>query len=256
MSTAIAERPSSEPVRGASADMAQAALRVRVARTADEVESAWRLVYASYLQRGLLSPNRHEIHIVPQSLQQRSAVIVGTRSGQLTSTMSCYDEDGLGLPLDAVYSGELDGLRRAGRRLYEVGMLAERVQSAKRSATELFEVMRFAFHYGVWADCTDMIIGVHPRHSGFYCRLLGFEQAGPERSYDLVNDHPAVLLRLDLLTASHRTRVPRGLRYFLDHPVPPGDFDGRFRFREQSVYASLRERVESMTGRVRKLDAA
>ena len=43
-----------------------------------------------------------------------------------------------------------------------------------------------------------MIIEVHPRHAGFYKRMLGFTEIGGEKACPRVNDAPAVLLHLDM----------------------------------------------------------
>src|SRR5690606_13342103 len=99
-------------------------------------------------------------------------------------------------------------------RLYEVGMLADLEVAPRRSPEALFDLMRFAYHFGRYHGDTDMIIGVHPRHARFYQRLIGFDLIGPEREYGLVRGHPAVLLRLDLARAAADPAPVRGLRYF------------------------------------------
>lgn len=218
-----------------------------MARTAEQVKAAWSLVYQSYRRRGLIDPNPLQVHLVPQSVQRRSAMVLGHRNGRLAATLGLYEDERLGLPLDAVYQAQLDALRAEGRRLYEVGMLANRRDCPTYRPHELFELMRLGYHYGAWSGRTDLIIGVHPHHAAFYRRLIGFRTAGPERTYGMVREHPVVLLRLDVQEAASARRPPRGLRYFHQHPVPDRCYDERFTFDPQTIHRSLRRCIESFT---------
>ncbi len=229
---------------------------VGIARNAEDVKAAWMLVYHAYRRKGLINSNRLQVHLVPQSLQERSAIVVGAEGDELVTTLSIYEDARLGLPLDAVYPEELDDLRRAGRRLYEVGMFADRCETRGHKPAELFEIMRLPFHYGHWADRTDLVIGVHPHHEPFYRRLIGFEVIGPERTYGMVRDHPVMLLRLNLLRVPMLDAVPRGMQYFLQRPVRREVYDRRFRFHPDTVQRSLRECVASIIEKPKQLDAA
>jgi hypothetical protein len=213
------------------------------------VQQAWELVYRSYRQKGLIDRNRFGVHLVPQSVQPHAIVVIGSKQDDLQTTVSCYKDDRIGLPLDAVYGPELDELRAQELQLFETGMFADQPDAPAHSPQELFELMRFPFYYGLWAGCTDMVIGVHPRHAAFYQRLIGFEAVGAEKTYGLVRDHPVVLLRLNLLGASSRERLPRGMRYFVDHPVPDAAFEARFKFQRDAIEASLRSCIQALAHR-------
>ncbi len=233
-----------------------AGIEVQVARSAGEVKAGWELVYQSYHHKGLIDANSLGIHLVPQSVQESSALIVGRREGRIEATLSCYTDEGHGIPLDAVYGEEIDAMRQPGMRLMETGMFADRAEATGMKPNELFELMRFAFHYGHWAGCSHMLIGVHPHHEGFYRRLIGFEVAGSERCYGMVRDLPVVLLMLDLHAFARAARPPRGMKYFLDHPVPRGHYDARFRFHADTVHASLHDCVTSFVELKHGLEAA
>ena len=65
---------------------------------------------------------------------------------------------------------------------------------------------------------TDLFIEVHPRHAGFYRRLLGYKVAGPERICPRVGA-PAVLMhlgqhQLDTLIERHAGRIDSDSRSF------------------------------------------
>src|SRR5690606_13047267 len=160
---------------------------------------------------------------------------------------SSYLDSSRGLPLDRCYGQELNALRRERRSLLEVGLFADRREQVNRSLDSLLELMRYAFYFGVHTNTDDLMIGVHPRHAPFYVRRIGFEVAGPEKAYATVRDHPAVLLRLDLKDAQQRARTPRGLRYFLDRPLPPDAFDQRYRLGSRDAMAMLPQVTTTMT---------
>lgn len=117
-------------------------------------------------------------------------------------------------------------------------MLADRRRSASRGVGALFSMMRWAIHYGLHTDLTDIVIGVHPRHADFYIRCYGFEKFAPPTSYALVRNNPVVLLRLRLLEALAKDVLPRGLADACDNPVPSSAFSHRFAFEPEQLSGS------------------
>ncbi len=213
------------------------------ATSLEQVESAWRLVYERYSQMGLIDENPFCLHAVPTAVGQHAGVRWGpdgSEGAEVGYTMTLFrDNPMVGLALDSVYARYLDELRRKGRRLLEVGMLADRRQSASRGVGALFSMMRWAIHYGLNTDLTDIVIGVHPRHADFYIRCYGFEKFAPPTSYALVRNNPVVLLRLRLLEALAKDVLPRGLADARDNPLPGSAFSHRFAFEPEQLRGSL-----------------
>ncbi|MFA9480087.1 hypothetical protein ACERK3_17570 [Phycisphaerales bacterium AB-hyl4] len=216
----------------------QTGLSYDVAGTADAVIEAWRLVYRSYRRAGLIASNPANLHSLPEIIGPQTMVACGRLGTEVVSTISSYTDGPTGLPLDQVYPDELTQLRRRGRRLAEIGLLADRRENPSRTLNSLFDLMRFGVLYDIHCGMDDTVIGVHPRHAPFYQRMIGFEIAGPERSYATVNDQLVVLLRLDLRTTPYQSRLPRGLKYFMDNRIPPEAFDQRFTFAEPALVNS------------------
>ena len=208
------------------------------ARDLREVLQAWRLVYRSYLRTGLIHPNPQRIHTLLEAVGPHSAVLLRRIGPVVASTLTAYLDGPAGLPLDHVYAPELAVLRADGRRLSEVGLFADRREELARSLNGVLELMRHAFYYTLRAGADDVLIGVHPRHAPFYRRLIGFEMAGEQRTCPSVLDHAVVLLRLDLRAAADHPRPPRGLRYFLENPLPADHYTQRYRFDTPSVVRS------------------
>ena len=111
--------------------------------------------------------------------------------GTLTVALDTHE----GLLADELYKTEIDVFRAKGRRASEVSKLAvDPKYGSKELLASLFQMVHLYLH--VINGAHDAFIEVHPRHAGFYKRMLGFEQIGPQRMCERVNA-PAVLLRLD-----------------------------------------------------------
>jgi len=209
------------------------------ATSLEQVESAWRLVYERYSEIGLIDENPFGVHAVPSAVGQHACVIWGPEGSEVGYTMTLFRDNPMGLALDSVYAGYLDELRRKGRRLLEVGMLADRRRGASRGIRALFGMMRWAIHYGLHTGLTDIVIGVHPRHTQFYVRCYGFEQFAPPTSYPMVRDNPVVPLRLRLLEGLAKDELPRGLADARANPLPGSKFSHRFTFEPEQLRGSL-----------------
>lgn len=205
----------------------------------EQVEAAWRLVYQRYSEMGLINENPFGIHAAAAAVGQHACVIWGPEGADVGYTMTLFRDNPMGLALDSVYARELDDLRESGRRLVEVGMLADRRQSAARGVGALFSMMRWAIHYGLHTDLTDIVIGVHPRHAQFYIRCYGFEEFAAPTSYPMVRDNPVVGLRLRLHEGLANDVLPRGLADARDNPLPGSAFSQRFAFEPEQLRGSL-----------------
>lgn len=209
------------------------------ASSLEQVESAWRLVYDRYSDMGLIDENPFGIHAGPTGVGQHACVIWGREGPEVGYTMTLFRDNPGGLALDGVYPRHLNKLRRKGRRLLEVGMLADRRRCASRGVGALFSMMRWAVHFGLQIDLTDIVIGVHPRHAQFYERCYGFEQFASPTSYPLVRNNPVVPLRLRLRERLANDVLPRGLADARDNPIPASAFSHRFGFEPQQLRGSL-----------------
>ena len=208
------------------------------ASSIEQVESAWGLVYQRYTEMGLIDENPFGIHAVPGAVGQQACVLWGPEGPDVGYTMTLFRDNPMGLALDSVYARELDELRGKGRRLFEVGMLADRRQSTARGIGALTSMMRWAVYYGLHSGLTDGVVGVHPRHAQFYVRYLGFEEFAAPTSYPLVRNNPVVPLRLRLREQLAKDVLPRGLAEARDNPLPASVFSQRFAFEPEQLRGS------------------
>lgn len=218
-------------------------LSFKVANCLSDVETAWKLVYERYSASGFIASNPFEIHTSVQALHTNTCVILGQCNGRVTSTMTMVANESKGLSLDYVYPYELKELRRARRKLLEVGLLVGNCQgSAGRDIAALFELMKWGVYYALHLDISDIVIGVHPHHAKFYTRCFGFEQFGPETVYPLVKNKPVVPLRLRVNEQLAHKVLPRGLRHARDNPIDRDAFLRRYAFCDQGLSGSRIER--------------
>ncbi len=206
-----------------------------VAEDLGGVLAAWQMVYQAYRRKELIEQNPYRLHTAYEAVGDRTAVIVGGLGPVVVSTLTALADGPDGLPLDRVYRRELDELRAQDRTLIEVGLFADRRRHLARTAEALFQLMRYAFYYGVEQGMTDFVIGVHPRHARFYVRAFGFDYLGQETTYSAVNDHPVVLLRRNIQASLQADPLDPALAYFVEHPVDPTTYSRRFLFKVEEV---------------------
>jgi len=163
--------------------------KVRLANTEERRDSASYLIQRRYAWRGYAVGDQK-----PQA-PTRITIAAHDRTGTAgTVTVGLDSPDAMFV--DGLYMEEANSLRRAGRRLAEFTKLA--IDNNVNSKPLLAALFHIAFIYARRIHCcTDLLIEVNPRHVSFYRRMLGFEQAGPERGDSRVGA-PAVLLRLEL----------------------------------------------------------
>lgn len=207
-----------------------------------QVQSAWRLVYRRYTAQGLVGENSLGIHTMPQAVGPHVCVIYQTLRNEVISTMTVMADSDNRLPLDSVYGEALDEFRAEGRALVEVGLMADRRREIQRTAKALFRIMCWTAYYTLNVGSTDMVVGVHPHHVGFYQRCFGFIAFGEEKDYPTVNQNPVIPLWLPLREAMVWPSPPPGLKYVRSYPIPSEDYVNRFSFDSSVLQDSLIER--------------
>lgn len=158
---------------------------------------------ASLVERMYGSRGLHVYHAV-QDLHPSRAILVACRGEHLFGTLTLGLDSKAGLLADTLYHPQIDAVRAKGRKVCEVTRLAIDPEYGSHdvmaSIFQLVYVMSRLIH-----GMTDLFIEVHPRHAGFYRRMLGYKIAGPEKICPRVGA-PAVLLHLPLEYADAQLR--------------------------------------------------
>jgi len=210
----------------------------RPARSRDELERAYRLVYHSYLGRGYVEESRSGLRILVHNALPGTVTFVSLLRDEVIATVSLVPDSAIGLPMDAVYRPEMDALRAAGRKLTEVTMLADRRHEARRALSVLLLMMKRVFDYATLVlKATDLCITVNPRHQEYYRRYLLFESmGGGVREYPSVENNPAVAERLDLMTVRERCRNDEVLYgHFFTDRTPMCILTNRYEMTEEDL---------------------
>ena len=176
---------------------------IKVAETRDELEQAFRLVYAEYYEQGYV-PRSHPNAILYSiyDFLPKTCVFVFQAYRDVVSTISFIPDSRLfGLPMDSLYKDEIDALRRQGRKVAEIGALA--TEKSLRGKNVVMYLYKAVINYGLITGVNDLCLTVNPKHARFYADIMLCEQIGEERYYPSVGA-PAVLMRADFDTYAER----------------------------------------------------
>ena len=158
-----------------------------------------RLIQQMYAWRGLDTD-----HSTAPSARPGQTTLVACKGDLLFGTLTVGVDSPRGLLADTLYRPQIDEARNNGARVCEVTKLA---MDPSHSSPE---VMASIFHLAFMItrlvhSMTDLFVEVHPRHTAFYRRMMGYRVAGPERICPRVGA-PAVLMRLSLEHAEQEIR--------------------------------------------------
>jgi len=170
---------------------------IKIAETLDEYRQAFRLAHDCYVSTGYLenSPGR-PYHYSTYSLLPETCVFVFKSYLTVIATLTeIHDTPELGLPMDALYREQIDGLRRGNRKVVELSSFVTSPDYRMRNI--MVYLCKAMFNYSIFNDVDDICIMVNPKHVKFYTRMFLFEPFGPELFYEKVQA-PAVALRVNM----------------------------------------------------------
>ena len=196
----------------------------RVARTRDELEQAFALVYKEYKQRGYIpSKYKSRLRLSFYNALPATTTFVAKQGRQVVASATLIPDSPLGIPMDKLYREELNAIRKTGtRRIAEVSQLAINTHVFGRSLFSMFNLdkllfifrlFRVMYHYAVLqAGITDLCIAVNPKQQYLY-KFLYLEQIGGVKEYGTVNRAPAIALQVNLQRATRQGKCQRPSLY-------------------------------------------
>lgn len=216
------------------------AITFKVAESFEEVRAALALVHQSYLQAGLTRDNPYGLRLTPWHVLPTTEVFIAQSGDTVVGTVSLVRDGELGIPMESLYSEEVEVRRIMGLQIAEVSCLADRRNGLDQSFKTVSRLMSLILQAADRRGVERLLIAVHPRHARFYQRYIGFEVIGTQKTYGAVCDKPAVALELDL--AHLKMKNPRAYQTFFGKPFPdsslrrcPLDLEARAFLRQ--VYA-------------------
>lgn len=181
----------------------------RIARSSQELEKAYALVYRQYLKRNYVSVPGHSWRVPQHAAIEKSATFIWMRGEEVLATATVIPDSSLGLPMDAMYCEELGKFRAENKKICEISMLASNTDflgenaSLRVSASKIFfifSLFKCLYAYTKSAGFDYICIAVHPKHRVMYDRFM-FKDMGEIKSYEHANHAPAVAKYFNIQTA-------------------------------------------------------
>ncbi len=223
------------------------ALEYRVARTAEELEKAYSLVYREYRKRNYVVENDCKLRLSIHNALPGTTTFVGTTGSDVLITATIISDSPLGLPMDAIYRLELDRFRRDGKKLGEVSMLASDTELFPEGTSALLNAKKMFFVFFLFKCVFDYVrevlrldlicITINPRHELLYDFLL-FRPLGELKTYQSVNGAPALAKYVDVNSVGEECLRDKkeGLhRMFFRRKTDPEKFSRKLEFTEREL---------------------
>ncbi len=175
-------------------------LKVRLARTKDELESALRLLHDSYVKAGLMTPHPSGLRVTKYHALPATATIIALWDDEVVGTVSLVRRSAFGMPLENIF--DITRFTHDGSRIFETSSLAVDPRFSGQNGTILFPLIKFLFNYATdYFGSNYMAIAVNPSWIEFYEAIFNFQrlQAKPVDKYDFVNGASAVGAYLNLV---------------------------------------------------------
>lgn len=183
-------------------------LTAKLADSKNDIDEAIGLITRVYARSGYVHKDTGEASGISEHLYSPATRTFTIRMGDLLlGTLSVIADSAEGLPMQVIFSDELNALRREGKRIAEVGqfaidkeLLAEAQKRHSRDPIDraiALSLFKLALHYGVRKEFDLFCIAVNPKHVAFY-RWMGFETFGATKTYPSVENAPAVPMKIDL----------------------------------------------------------
>jgi hypothetical protein len=192
-------------------------VQLQLAQTEWHYRGAFELVHDAYTRAGLDEPNECGLRVTPYQLLDTSQVFVSTLNGVVISTLTLVQDGQLGLPMEAIYTKEIQDRRERGVNLAEVTCLADRRLSPKRFFALFCDLSRVMAQFAQRQGVDEIWIACHPTHASLYERRLAFERQGDLCDYPAVLGNPAVPLRVDLTNLAEA--YPKVWQRFFGEPI-------------------------------------
>ncbi len=219
--------------------MGPAKIIYRVARTRQELEGAFSIVYKEYLKRGYIPKGyKSNLRISLYNALPTTTTFVAKQGRKVVAGVTLIPDSPLGVPMDKIYKEELDILRRDGCKIAEVSQLAIDTELFGKGFFSMFNFNKLMFIFKLFKvlfdyvmsinELTDLCIAVNPSHQYLY-KFLYFEQFAGLKYYGPVNRAPAVALRLKLTGVGERVKRKGIYKIFIADKSDPISLKGKFK---------------------------
>ncbi len=179
-------------------------LTLKIAHTNEELESAFRLLHASYVDAGLMRPVAAKMRVTKYHLLPTTTIVIAQHLGKTIGTLSIVQEGAFGLPIDKLCPRRT--LFPKAHRAAEISALAVDREYRLSPGRVLFPLTKFMWEYADrYLGLDYLFAAVNPKHAPFYEAILLFKRLRfTTKQYDFVNGNPALGEVLDIKAAHTR----------------------------------------------------
>ena len=218
-----------------------------IARTRDELEQAFSLVYKEYAFKGYIpSGYKSKMRISLYNALPSTTSFVAKRGKTVLATVTLIPDSPMGIPMDKIYSKELLSFRNRKLRIAEVSQLSIDSSIYPKGWFSMFnfsklifvfKLFKLVFDYSRLVDKIDeLCIAVNPKHQYLY-KFIFFEIFGKLKYYGSVNKAPALALHLSInkgLEEKSKRRIGVN-KIFYGSTTSPEVFKGKFIFKKSDL---------------------
>jgi hypothetical protein len=216
------------------------AIEYRIARSRDELEKSYSLVYREYLKRGYVKESPSGMRISLHNAAPQTTTFVAVSGAEVVATATIIPDSPLGLPMDAIYHDELNEFRARKLKLCEVSMLASDTELFQQGVSMMLNSRKLFFVFFLFKLIFDyakdilkldaVCITINPKHKLTYDFLM-FKDLGGLRTYGSVNGAPAIAEYLEIATAEEdcrRSAKPGISKMFFASKTDPDKFRDKY----------------------------
>jgi len=169
---------------------------IKFAETKDEYEQAFSLVYDTYLNMGVIKPNRSNLRLTLYHALPTTRVLVVKKNKTVISTLTTILDNPLGLPSRSIYNDEIESLGKA--KLLEIGSFASETAHLRYSHILAFKLLTVTAYYVNYLNVDYVCATINPQYRRFYEKLCLMEEYGAFKSYtnpdNNINEAPTILM--------------------------------------------------------------
>jgi len=196
-------------------------IEYKIATTTEEIEQALELVTQQYITVGLHN-KESELRLTKYHLLPDSKIFIAIKKlpgGKevVVGTLTMVVDTSMGLPMDEIYSMQLNRLRISGLLLAEVISLAVSPDESVLLNNISMFLFKLCLQYAKLLYVNDLLCSVTKKHIAFYEELLLFKPIGELTPYSYANGLSIQGHRLNLMQADRQfEEVYSGMEFDAD----------------------------------------
>jgi hypothetical protein len=160
---------------------------------------AFRLVYRNGRSTGTCRENRYWMALTPFALLPEAVTFVARQGGTVVSTATVFADTPLGLPADETFADRTWRRRSRGRRVAELGLVADRRAVRLGRLGYLVRLVGMARDYARRiCQARDLVTVVPPCQVYAFAQRFGFASEAEPRPNPALAEHLSVFMRQEL----------------------------------------------------------